>query len=56
MILHRLCDSYFTNTYQAGVELPATGGSGILPYTLTGLTLLLGAALFLFLRRKREQN
>ncbi len=46
----------FTNSYQAGVELPATGGSGTLPYTLTGLTLLLGAALWLFLRRRREQN
>ena len=45
-----------TNEYVAGVELPATGGTGTLPYTLTGLTLLLGAALFLFLRRKREQN
>ena len=31
------------NTYTAGVELPATGGTGTLPYTLTGLTLLLGA-------------
>ena len=45
-----------TNTGTAGVELPATGGTGTLPYTLTGLTLLLGASLWLMLRRRREQN
>ena len=45
------------NTETAGVELPATGGTGTLPYTLTGLTLLLGAALTLYYRRRRrEQN
>ena len=46
-----------TNTYTPGVELPATGGPGTLVYTVTGLTLTLGAALWLILsRRKREQN
>ncbi len=45
------------NTETAGVELPATGGTGTLPYTLTGLTLLLGASLILYYRRRRrEQN
>ena len=44
----------FVNTYEAGVELPSTGGSGTLPYTLAGLTLLLGASLWLMLRRKKE--
>ena len=39
-----------------GVELPATGGPGTLVYTVTGLTLTVGAALWLILRRKREQN
>ena len=42
------------NTETAGAILPSTGGSGILPYALTGLALLLGAALFLLLRRKKE--
>lgn len=45
-----------TNVYTAGVELPATGGTGTAFYTATGATLLLGASLWLLLRRKREQN
>ena len=44
------------NTETAGVELPSTGGPGTVLYTASGLTLLLGAALFLLLRRRREQN
>jgi LPXTG-motif cell wall-anchored protein len=40
-----------------GVELPSTGGPGTAFYTASGLTLLLGAALTLYYRRrKREQN
>lgn len=46
----------FTIGNTPGVELPSTGGMGTLPYTLTGLTLLLGASLWLLLRRRREQN
>ena len=46
----------FTIPNTPGVELPATGGSGTILYTASGLTLLLGAALWLFLRRRREQN
>ena len=45
-----------TNAYTAGVELPATGGPGTVIYTASGLTLLLGASLWLLLRRRREQN
>ncbi len=45
-----------TNTYTAGVELPATGGPGTALYTVTGLTLTLGAALWLILQRKRRMN
>ena len=44
----------FTNTYEAGAELPSTGGPGTVLYTATGLTLLLGASLWLFLRRKKQ--
>ena len=46
----------FTVGNTPGVELPSTGGTGTLPYPLTGLTLLLGASLWLLLRRRREQN
>ncbi len=47
----------FTVGNTPGVELPATGGPGTALYTVTGLTLTLGAALWLILsRRKREQN
>ena len=44
------------NTETAGVELPSTGGSGTAVYTVTGLTLTLGAALWLMLRRRKEQQ
>ncbi len=37
----------------AGPELPSTGGSGAAGYTLGGLTLMAGAALWLALRRRR---
>ena len=44
----------FINAYEAGVELPSTGGPGTVPYTAFGLALLLGAGLWLFLRRKKQ--
>ena len=45
----------FENTYVAGVELPATGGSGTLLYTVSGLMLILLAGVLL-MSRKRKYN
>ena len=51
--------SYYqgTITNSTGVTMPATGGSGILPYLLTGLALTSGAAFLLYrsMRRKEDQ-
>ena len=46
----------FTVGNNPGVELPATGGPGTALYTVTGLILTLGAALWLMLRRRKEQQ
>ena len=43
-----------TNTYVAGVELPATGGSGTLIYTVAGMALIVLASVLLVSRRKRK--
>ena len=45
----------FVNTYSAGTELPATGGSGTLVYTACGLVLILIAGALLISRRKRKE-
>ena len=45
----------FMNTYVAGVELPATGGSGTLIYTITGIFLITLAGALL-VARKRKAN
>ncbi|MBR2853217.1 MAG: LPXTG cell wall anchor domain-containing protein, partial [Clostridia bacterium] len=42
----------FVNAYNAGVALPATGGSGTLIYTLGGLALILLAGVLLVSRRR----
>ncbi len=44
------------NTETAGVTLPSTGGLGTVIYTAVGLSLLLGASLWLMLRRRKEQQ
>ena len=41
---------------EPGVALPATGGPGTVIYTAAGLSLLLGASLWLMLRRRKEQQ
>ena len=46
-------------TNNSGVELPNTGGSGTLPYTLGGIALIMAAALmygFIMRRRGRRLN
>ena len=45
-----------TNEYVAGVTLPSTGGPGTVLYTAAGLSLILGASLWLMLRRRKEQQ
>ena len=40
----------------AGSELPSTGGSGTLIYTLSGLALILLAGAILIIRRKKIHN
>ena len=44
----------FNNTYVAGTELPATGGSGTLAYTLGGLALILLAGALWMVRKRRK--
>ncbi|MGN0721818.1 MAG: SpaA isopeptide-forming pilin-related protein, partial [Anaerovoracaceae bacterium] len=46
-----------TVTNSAGVELPMTGGSGILPYTLGGIVLIMASALMYgFVSRRRRER
>ena len=48
-------DAYITN--DQGVELPNTGGSGTLPYTLGGIALLaFAASMYGFRMRRRERR
>ena len=46
----------FTNTYTAGVELPATGGSGTLIYTIAGLMLITLAGVLLAVRKRKANQ
>jgi len=40
----------------SGVELPHTGGSGTLPYTLSGLALMMASALMYGFRMRRRER
>ena len=48
----------FTNTEtdNADYELPSTGGSGTLPYTAVGGTMMLSALAYSFIHRKRRRE
>ncbi|MBP7186263.1 MAG: LPXTG cell wall anchor domain-containing protein [Ruminococcus sp.] len=37
-------------------ELPATGGTGVIPYAVTGITIITGAAMLLIRSRRKEEN
>ena len=45
-----------TATNNAGHELPHTGGTGTLPYTLGGITVMLTALMYGFRMRRRERR
>ena len=45
-----------TVTNSAGVELPMTGGSGTLPYTLGGIALIMASALMYGFRMRRRER
>jgi len=46
----------FRNEYREGTALPTTGGPGTVLYTAVGLSLLLGAGLWLVLCRRKERQ
>ncbi|MBQ3278878.1 MAG: Cna B-type domain-containing protein [Clostridia bacterium] len=46
----------FVNIYTAGVELPSTGGSGTLIYTVAGLALITLAGVLLTTRKRRNNE
>lgn len=45
-----------TNKEIVGYELPSTGGTGTLPYTAVGGTMMLSALAYSFIRRKRRRE
>ena len=45
-----------TETEDAGYELPSTGGTGTLPYTAVGGTMMLSALAYSFIHRKRRRE
>lgn len=47
---------YLTNEKSQDYELPSTGGSGTLPYTAVGGTMMLSALAYSFIHRKRRHE
>lgn len=47
---------YLTNEKTQDYELPSTGGSGTLPYTAVGGTMMLSALAYSFIHRKRRRE
>lgn len=47
---------YLTNEKSQDYELPSTGGTGTLPYTAVGGTMMLSALAYSFIHRKRRQE
>lgn len=45
-----------TETDSSGYELPSTGGTGTLPYTAVGGTMMLSALAYSFIHRKRRRE
>ena len=45
-----------TETENADYELPSTGGTGTLPYTAVGGTMMLSALAYSFIHRKRRHE
>ena len=45
-----------TNKEIVGYELPSTGGTGTLPYTAVGGTMMLSALAYSFIHRKRRHE
>ena len=45
-----------TNKEIVGYELPSTGGTGTLPYTAVGGTMMLSALAYSFIHRKRRRE
>ena len=45
-----------TETDSSGYELPSTGGTGTLPYTAVGGTMMLTALAYSFIHRKRRHE
>lgn len=47
---------YLTNEKSQDYELPSTGGTGTLPYTAVGGTMMLSALAYSFIHRKRRRE